>query len=189
MLCLAYCRWCFAGAAHVDRAHRVCLGCNTGAVGIDKHLVFECVALASLRSQYAGLFTYSADTMRSVCAQPDHIEVFYSVVDCLDIMMIGTSLLLPLPTQLTSLEFMAGLPSWCAGYSCTHVSLGDTYSGDYLKEGLNVRSRGRILQQSKTLKPTQRNGPGTGRRRKSRTQLSFSQSTLYLIVEMWQGFQ
>ena len=132
------------------------LGLQSGAVGIDKHLVFECVALASLRSRYAGLFTYSTDTMRSVCAQPDHIEVFYCVVDCLDITMIGTSLLLPLPTQLTSLEFMAGLPSWCVGYSCTHVSLGETYSGDFLKEGLNVRSRGRILQQSKTLKPTQR---------------------------------
>ena len=30
----------FAGAAHVDRAHRVCLSCNSGAVGDEKQLVF-----------------------------------------------------------------------------------------------------------------------------------------------------
>ena len=34
------------------------------------------------------------------------------------IAMIGTSLLLPLPTQLASLEFMAGMVAWCVGYSC-----------------------------------------------------------------------
>ncbi|DBB07240.1 TPA: hypothetical protein ACH3X1_011804 [Trebouxia sp. C0004] len=55
----------FAGAAHVPRAHRVCLACNSGAVGDEMHLVFECTALASLRSQYASLFTGSTDTMRS----------------------------------------------------------------------------------------------------------------------------
>ena len=88
----------FAGAAHVDRAHRVCLACNSGAVGNEKHLVFECTALASLRSRYAGLFTGSTDTMRSFLAQPDHMGVFHYVVDCLDFMddlnmiaMIGTS--------------------------------------------------------------------------------------------------
>ncbi len=31
-----------AGTGHVDRAHRVCLCCNSGAVGDEKHLVFEC---------------------------------------------------------------------------------------------------------------------------------------------------
>ncbi len=46
-----------AGAAHVDRAHRVCLACNSGAVGDERHLIFECTALASLRLQYASLFT------------------------------------------------------------------------------------------------------------------------------------
>ncbi|DBB06400.1 TPA: hypothetical protein ACH3X1_011961 [Trebouxia sp. C0004] len=40
-----------AGAAHVARAHRVCLACNSGAVGDEMHLVFECTALASLRSR------------------------------------------------------------------------------------------------------------------------------------------
>ncbi len=76
-----------AGAAHVARVHRVCLACNSGAVG-EMHLVFECTALASLRSRYASLFTGSTDTMRSFFAQPDHIEVFHYLVDCLDFMMI-----------------------------------------------------------------------------------------------------
>ena len=77
-----------AGAAHIDRAHRVCLACNSGAVGDEMHLVFECAALASLRSRYASLFTGSTDTMRSFFAQPDHVGVFHYVVDCLDFMMI-----------------------------------------------------------------------------------------------------
>ena len=55
----------FAGAAHVDRAQRVCLFCNSGAVGDERHLIFYCIALAPLRSQHAGLFTGSTDTMRS----------------------------------------------------------------------------------------------------------------------------
>ncbi len=77
-----------AGAAHVGRAHRVCLACNGGAVGDEMHLIFECTALASPRSRYASLFTDTAGTMRSFFAQPDHIGVFHYVVDCLDFMMI-----------------------------------------------------------------------------------------------------
>ena len=77
-----------AGAAHVARAHRVCLACNSGAMGDEMHLVFECTALASLRSRYASLFTGTTDTMRSFFAQPDHIGVFHYVVDCLDFMTI-----------------------------------------------------------------------------------------------------
>ncbi len=56
--------------------------------GDEMHLVFECAALASLRSRYASLFTGSTDTMRSFFAQPDHVGVFHYVVDCLDFMMI-----------------------------------------------------------------------------------------------------
>jgi len=36
---------CLAGTAHVGRADRVCLACNSGPVGDEKHLVFECTAL------------------------------------------------------------------------------------------------------------------------------------------------
>ena len=45
------------------------------------HLVFECTALASLRSQYASLFTSITDTMRSFLAEPDHMGVLHYVVD------------------------------------------------------------------------------------------------------------
>ena len=81
----------FVGAAqnHVARAHRVCLACNSGAVGDEMHLVFECTALASLRSS---MFTGGPDTMSSrpwsFFAQPDHMGVFHYVEDCLDLMMI-----------------------------------------------------------------------------------------------------
>ena len=39
-----------AGAGHVDRANRVCLACNSGAIGDEKHMIFECTALAPLRA-------------------------------------------------------------------------------------------------------------------------------------------
>ena len=77
-----------AGPTHVDRAHRVCLSCNSGALGDEKHLVFECPALASLRQRHAGLFTSQTDTMRSFFAQQDHLGVFHYVIDCLDFMQI-----------------------------------------------------------------------------------------------------
>ena len=50
-----------AGAGHVDRADRVCLACNGGAIGAEKHMIFECAALASLRQQHADLFTPRTD--------------------------------------------------------------------------------------------------------------------------------
>ena len=86
--CLPIATGRFAGAAHVDRAQRVCLSCNAGALGDERHLIFECTALASLRSRYAGLFTSSTDTMRSFFAQPDRMGVFHYVIDCLDFMKI-----------------------------------------------------------------------------------------------------
>ena len=73
---------------------RVCLSGNAGALGDERHLIFECTALASLRSRYADLFTSSTDTMRSFFAQPDQMGVFHYVIDCLDLNMIaiiGTS--------------------------------------------------------------------------------------------------
>lgn len=114
---------CFAGADHVDRAHRVWLACNSDA---EKHLVFECTAHASLRSWYACVFTHSTDNLRSLFAQPGHMGILLLLRSRLSIFhddlsmiaMIGTSLLLPLPTQLASLEFMAGMLAWCVGCSC-----------------------------------------------------------------------
>ena len=64
-----------AGAGHVDRANRVCLACNSGAIGDEKHLIFECTALAPLRQQHANRFTPRTDTMHSFFAQQDHLGV------------------------------------------------------------------------------------------------------------------
>ena len=75
-----------AGAGHVDRANRVCLACNSGAIGDEKHMIFECTALAPLRQRHADLFTPATDTMRSFFAQPDHLGVLNYVIDCLDFM-------------------------------------------------------------------------------------------------------
>ena len=44
-----------AGAGHVDRANRVCLTCNSGAIGDAKHMIFERTALSLLKQQHAGL--------------------------------------------------------------------------------------------------------------------------------------
>ena len=74
-----------AGAGHVDRANRVRLACNSGAIGNEMHIVFECTALAPLRRQHADLFTPRTDTMRSFFAQQDHLQlgVLNYVTDCL----------------------------------------------------------------------------------------------------------
>ena len=73
-----------AGACHVDRAHRFCLACNSGAVGDERHMIFECAALAALRQQHADLFTSCTVTMRSFFGQQDHLGVLNYVIDCLD---------------------------------------------------------------------------------------------------------
>ena len=56
-----------AGAGHVDRANRVCLVCNPGAICDEEHMIFECTALqlAPLRQQHADLFKPRTDTMGS----------------------------------------------------------------------------------------------------------------------------
>ena len=64
-----------AGAGHVDRANRVCLACKSGAIGDEKHMIFECAAMALLRQQHADLFTPQTDAMRSFFAQQDHLGV------------------------------------------------------------------------------------------------------------------
>ena len=69
-------------------ANRFCLACNSGAVGDDVHMDFECTTLAPLRQQHADLFTPHTDTMRSFFAQQDHLGVLKYVVDCLNFMHI-----------------------------------------------------------------------------------------------------
>ena len=74
-------RW---AAAHVVRADRLCTCCDDGALGDERHLVFECTALAPLRQTYADLFTGDTGSMRAFFAQQDHMRVFHFIVDCLD---------------------------------------------------------------------------------------------------------
>ena len=42
-----------AGAGHVDSANRVWLACNCGAIGDERHMIFECAALAPLGQRHA----------------------------------------------------------------------------------------------------------------------------------------
>ena len=77
-----------AGAGRVDRANRVWLACNSGAIGDEKRMIFECAAIAPLRQQHADLFTPRTDTMRSFFAQQDHLGVLNYVIDCLNFMNI-----------------------------------------------------------------------------------------------------
>ena len=72
-----------AGTGHVEKPNRVCLVCNSGAIGDEMHMVFECAALAPLRRQHADFFTPHTDTMRSFFAQQDHLGVMNYVIDCL----------------------------------------------------------------------------------------------------------
>ena len=62
--------------------------CNSGAIGDEMHMDFECAALAPLRQRHADLFTPHTDTMRSFFAQQDHLGVLNFVIDCLDFMRI-----------------------------------------------------------------------------------------------------
>ena len=71
------CQLLLAGAGHVDRANRVCLACNRDADGDEKHMTFECTALAPLRQTF---FTPRTDTMRSFFDQQDHLGVLNYVM-------------------------------------------------------------------------------------------------------------
>ena len=53
-------------------------------VADELHMIYECPVLQPLRLQYAALFTPDTDTMRSLFAQQDHMQVFKFVLDGLD---------------------------------------------------------------------------------------------------------
>ena len=66
---------CLAGACNVDRAHRICLACSSGAVGDESTHLLSVPAQASLRQQHADLFVPCLDSMRSFAGQQDHLRV------------------------------------------------------------------------------------------------------------------
>ncbi|DBA87967.1 TPA: hypothetical protein ACH3X1_004952 [Trebouxia sp. C0004] len=74
----------FAGDQHVARANRVCTHCGSVAVADELHMIFECPALQAVRRKYAPLFSTDTNTMRSFFAQPDHMQVFKFVLDCIN---------------------------------------------------------------------------------------------------------
>jgi len=78
----------FAGGQHVARANRVCTHCGSVAVADELHMILECPALQAVRQRYAPLFSTDTNTTRSFVAQQDHIQVFKSVLDCLDVFRI-----------------------------------------------------------------------------------------------------
>jgi len=78
----------FAEGQHVARANRVCTHCGGVAVADEMHMIFECPAVHALRQQYAPLFPTNTDTMRSLSAQQDHMQVFKFVLSCLDVLQI-----------------------------------------------------------------------------------------------------
>ena len=73
------CLWTFGcfgvSQSACPSATRVSLACNSGAIGDQKHMIFEWAALAPLRQQQADLFTPCTDTMRSFFAQQDLLGV------------------------------------------------------------------------------------------------------------------
>ena len=54
---------------------------TAGAAGAEKHMTFECAALALLRQRHADLDTPSTDTMRSFFAQQDHLGFLNYVIE------------------------------------------------------------------------------------------------------------
>ena len=61
------------------RAQRLCLLCDQRAVGDERHMVFECPALQSVRDKYAALFLDGASTMQQFMWQQDVIGIVHFV--------------------------------------------------------------------------------------------------------------
>lgn len=76
-----------SGGHHVPRADRAA-HCGPGTLADELHVVLECPLLQPLRQRYAGLFTSDTDTMRSLSAQKDHMQVFSFILNCLDFLNI-----------------------------------------------------------------------------------------------------
>ena len=60
--------------------------CDQRAVGDERHMVFECPALLSVRDKYAALFVDGASTMQQFMWQQDVIGVAHFVQDCFDLL-------------------------------------------------------------------------------------------------------
>lgn len=68
----------------VPRAQRLCMQCDLGAVGDERHFVFECPALQNIRDHYLALFGAEIQTMQQFVWQLDIVSVAKFVMDCFD---------------------------------------------------------------------------------------------------------
>ncbi len=67
---------CVTGrVANIPRAQRVCTLCQTGNLGDEQHLVFECPALQGFRDRYNGLFGDHAATMIQSCGNMTLVQL------------------------------------------------------------------------------------------------------------------
>jgi hypothetical protein len=71
--------------AGVPRADRVCRFCGIGSLGDERHLVFECPHLQSIRDRFSGLFRVS--TMKQFFWQDDLVSVCKFLCECLDVLL------------------------------------------------------------------------------------------------------
>ncbi len=70
--------------ARVPRPQRLCMRCAQQVLGDERHLVFECPALQSVRDRYPGLFGAAIVTMQQFMWQLDIVGVAHFVMDCFD---------------------------------------------------------------------------------------------------------
>ena len=67
---------------HVPRLQRVCHLCTTGALGDERHVIYECPELQDVRAQWPHLFE-GPETMKAFLWQDDLIGVARFVNMCL----------------------------------------------------------------------------------------------------------
>ncbi len=70
--------------ARVPRPQRLCMRCAQQIIGDERHLVFECPALQSIRDRYPGVFGADIVTMQQFMWQLDIVGVAHFVMDCFD---------------------------------------------------------------------------------------------------------
>ncbi len=70
--------------ARIPRPQRLCMRCAQQVIGDERHLVFECPALQSVRDRYPGLFGAAIVTMQQFMWQLDIVGVAHFVMDCFD---------------------------------------------------------------------------------------------------------
>ena len=69
---------------HVPRHRRVSRLCHTGALGDERHMLLECLALADLRDEVSPLIAECSGVMAKLVWARDQPKVSRYIVACLD---------------------------------------------------------------------------------------------------------